>query len=127
MAALQLTDAQICKQVFNFGNRVQEFAETHYTSGTRVDLGKSTNPKYRRYLEFTTPESPKYRKYLANRVECPKVVAAFIWRVMVYEIFECFHWLGAKPGRNFRELRERLRPGECCGQPLVQGLFNLTD
>lgn len=111
MTGKPLTDAELGEKASNLGALVQAFAEKHYGRELSQAWEKGTNKGYRKYLELTTPESPQYRAYLADPIERPKVIGGFIWRVLIYEVFECFHWLGRKPGRNFRQLREQLRPG----------------
>ncbi|KAM7185939.1 hypothetical protein V8F33_012128 [Rhypophila sp. PSN 637] len=107
---------EIAKRVWQLGNLIQKFAKDHYSLQMSDGWDKfAKKPRYLRYLLLTTPESPKYRSYLTDSKERPKVVGGFVWRVLVFELFECFHWLGGRNGRHLLELREQLRPAKTEG------------
>ncbi|KAM7212745.1 hypothetical protein V8F06_011888 [Rhypophila decipiens] len=107
---------EIAKRVWQLGNLIQKFAKDHYSLQMSDGWDKfAKKPRYLRYLQLTTPESPKYRTYLTDSKERPKVVGGFVWRVLVFELFECFHWLGGRNGRHLLELREQLRPAKTEG------------
>ncbi|KAM7193929.1 hypothetical protein V8F20_008199 [Naviculisporaceae sp. PSN 640] len=112
MKPIILTSREISLQAQHLVDVIKTFAEKYYSPGMSEGWDKSANKRYRKYLELTTPESPLYRRYLDDHEGRARVISGFVWRVLVYEVFECFHWAGKKTGRNFRQLREWVRPVE---------------
>ncbi|KAF5977538.1 hypothetical protein FBULB1_6470 [Fusarium bulbicola] len=55
-------------------------------------------------------ERKGYMRYLESPTRSHEVVQAFLWRVIVHEIFEKFEWLGANTCDDFRHLRCGLKP-----------------
>ncbi|KAF4338995.1 hypothetical protein FBEOM_7082 [Fusarium beomiforme] len=49
-----------------------------------------------------------YMKYLRSPTKSPEVIQAFLWRVVVDEVFQKFEWLGTETSRYFLRLRDLL-------------------
>ncbi|KAM0212488.1 hypothetical protein ACHAQD_009789 [Fusarium lateritium] len=48
--------------------------------------------------------------YITSPTSCYQLVQAFVWRVVVKEVFNKFEWVGRDYSQHFRNLREGLRP-----------------
>ncbi|KAF5662924.1 heterokaryon incompatibility protein het-E-1 [Fusarium circinatum] len=59
---------------------------------------------------FDSEERKGCMRYLESPTRSYEVVQAFLWRVIVHEIFEKFEWLGVDTCDDFRHLRHGLKP-----------------
>lgn len=104
----QPKEENLIQTTTKLGKLIFSFAERNYQ---KMPAGWKKDTNYFRHLQTTTPESAEYRSYLQVKGKRHRVIAAFLWRVLVYEYFGRFHWAGGKRARAVREVRRYLKPG----------------
>ncbi|CAM1509777.1 Fc.00g001120.m01.CDS01 [Cosmosporella sp. VM-42] len=105
----QVTDRELIDLIGRLRHDIRNFTIQHFGEHLpkrwTLDLTKYHN----RYLKRTTPDPKDYVRYLGEERTCPKIIQAFVWRVLVGEVFDQFHWMGDRAYYVWK-LRRLLRP-----------------
>ncbi|KAJ4253887.1 hypothetical protein NW762_010285 [Fusarium torreyae] len=64
---------------------------------------------YKDHLEGSGSDRA-FSYYITSPANCYQLVQAFVWRVIVGEVFHKFEWVGRNYSQHFRGLRDGLRP-----------------
>ncbi|KAG5745889.1 hypothetical protein H9Q70_011421 [Fusarium xylarioides] len=107
----QITDEYLVELINHLRLNIRDLSIQYFDGVTlKGDTFTSYRPDYFKYLENTTPERGGFMRCLKLSTRSHEVVQAFLWRVIVFEIFERFEWLGADTSEDFRHLRHGLKP-----------------
>ncbi|KAF5627567.1 hypothetical protein F25303_10757 [Fusarium sp. NRRL 25303] len=107
----QVTDEYLVELVNHLRLNIRDLS-IQYFDGIAFKGDRFTfyEPDYFNHLSNTTLERKGFMRYLESSTRSHEVVQAFLWRVIVHEIFERFEWLGAGTSDDFRHLRHGLKP-----------------
>ncbi|KAF5536889.1 hypothetical protein FPHYL_12867 [Fusarium phyllophilum] len=106
----QITDEYLVELINHLRLNIRDLS-IQYFDGVilKGDIFTSYRPDYFKHLENTTLERGGFMRYLKLSTRSHEVVQAFLWRVIVFEIFEKYEWLGAETSADFRHLRHGLK------------------
>ncbi|KAF5695333.1 hypothetical protein FDENT_415 [Fusarium denticulatum] len=107
----QITDEYLVELINHLRLNIRDLS-IQYFDGIALKGDRFTyyEPDYVNHLNSTTPERKGFMRYLESSTRSHEVIQAFLWRVIVHEIFEKFEWLGADTSDDFRHLRHALKP-----------------
>ncbi|KAF4436065.1 hypothetical protein FACUT_6756 [Fusarium acutatum] len=107
----QITDEYLVELINHLRLNIRDLS-IQYFDGIALKGDRFTfyEPDYLKHLDNTTLERDGFMRYLKSSTKSHEVVQAFLWRVIVFEIFEKFEWLGAETSADFRHLRHGLKP-----------------
>ncbi|KAF5703343.1 hypothetical protein FMUND_13042 [Fusarium mundagurra] len=107
----QITDEYLVELINHLRLNIRDLS-IQYFDGIALKGDRFTfyKPDYFSHLNNTTLERKGFMRYLESSTRSHEVVQAFLWRVIVHEIFEKFEWLGADTSKDFRHLRHGLKP-----------------
>ncbi|KAF5589836.1 uncharacterized protein FSUBG_11038 [Fusarium subglutinans] len=102
----QITDEYLVELINHLRLNIRDLS-IQYFDGIALKGDRFTvyQPHYFNHLNNTTLERKGYMRYLESPTRSHEVVQAFLWRVIVHEIFDKFEWLGADTCDDFRHLR----------------------
>lgn len=106
----QITDEYLVEQISYLKIAIRDFS-IQYFDGKSAPKGviTETNPHYWVHLKLSASERDLGR-YLKSPKNCHKLVQAFLWRVIVKELFLRFEWLGKEYSSVFYRVWEGLLP-----------------
>ncbi|KAH7179029.1 uncharacterized protein B0J16DRAFT_386850 [Fusarium flagelliforme] len=106
----QITDAYLVDQINHLKISIRDFS-IQYFDGKSVPKGgmTETRPDYWIHLENSASDRDLNR-YLKSPKDCHKLVQAFLWRVLIKQLFFKFEWLGKDYCDEFYGVWRRLRP-----------------
>ncbi|RBA17610.1 hypothetical protein FPRO05_11325 [Fusarium proliferatum] len=107
----QITDEYLVELINHLRLNIRDLS-IQYFDGIAFKGDRFTfyEPDYVNHLSNTTLERKGFMRYLESSTRSHEVVQAFLWRVIVHEVFDKFEWLGADTSEDFRHLRYGLKP-----------------
>ncbi|KAI5864717.1 hypothetical protein GGS23DRAFT_595425 [Durotheca rogersii] len=114
-AFYQITDRELTQLAEQLKYDISNFSISYSeTTSREVD---SRSDFYRAYLADIVPNKEILKSYLSSETECPGLIQAFMWHVIIEQVFNCALWAGE--GRKYiLGLQKILRPDEAQeGQP----------
>ncbi|KAF4502463.1 hypothetical protein FAGAP_1315 [Fusarium agapanthi] len=107
----QITDEDLVELINHLRLNIRDLSIQYFDGITiKGDTSTSYRPDYFKHLSNSTLERDGFMQYLKLSIRSHEVVQAFLWRVIVFEVFEKFDWLGADTSADFRHLRHGLKP-----------------
>lgn len=106
----QITDEYLTEQINYLKIGIRDFS-IQYFDGKSVPKGvmTETRPDYWIHLKQSASDRDLGR-YLKSPKDCHKLVQAFVWRVIIKELFFRFEWLGKEYCDAFNRIWEGLLP-----------------
>ncbi|KAI1059103.1 hypothetical protein LB507_004153 [Fusarium sp. FIESC RH6] len=106
----QVTDEYLAEQINYLKIGIRDFS-IQYFDGKSIPKGvmTETNPDYWPHFKSSASERDLGR-YLKSPKNCHKLVQAFLWRVIMKELFYRFDWLGKEYYNAFNRVWEGLLP-----------------
>ncbi|KAK8014233.1 hypothetical protein PG990_007529 [Apiospora arundinis] len=86
-------DSELTNEVLHLRFEVRNFSEQYFTAKRAERSDNASNDSYLHYMLETTFDSRDYRKHLKSEKQGSKWIQSFLWRLLVGEIFEKFHWV----------------------------------
>ncbi|KAF5548877.1 hypothetical protein FMEXI_4548 [Fusarium mexicanum] len=107
----QITDEYFVELINHLRLNIRDLS-IQYFDGIALKGDRFTvcKPHYFNHLNDTTLERKGCMRYLESPTRSHEVVQAFLWRVIVHEIFDKFERLGEDTCDDFRHLRYGLKP-----------------
>lgn len=84
----QLTDEELKDMTTQLRYNIRNFALQYFSDPPSPDRFTPKGSKYDRYVPSN------YKSYLEQPYHCPQLVEKFLWRVLVYDVFDRFLWAG---------------------------------
>ncbi|KAF4947058.1 hypothetical protein FGADI_10688 [Fusarium gaditjirri] len=107
----QITDEYLVELINHLRLDIRDLSIQYFDGvAFKGDRFTAHKPSYLRHLDSTTLERDGFLRYVKSSTRSHEVIQAFLWRVIVIEIFERFEWLGADTSTDFRLLRHDLKP-----------------
>lgn len=109
----QVTDRDLIDPIMQLRYTIRDFAIQYFDHDMMKDKLVFVRPHYGKYLERITPSLVGYDCcYLRSHGKSHQIIQAFLWRVLIEEIFDKFRWMGERASYIFRNLRAQLRPSK---------------
>ncbi|KAF4982164.1 hypothetical protein FZEAL_2141 [Fusarium zealandicum] len=106
----QITDQYLVDLITQLRFNIRDFAIQFFDGNALKDKLQPEEPHYLEYLEHTTSEKDGYLPYLQSPEQCHQVIQAFIWKVLIEEVFNSFAWVGGTASDKVFILRNMLKP-----------------
>lgn len=107
----QITDEYLVELINNLRLNIRDLSIQYFDGiAFKGDRFPYFQPNYLNHLNNITLGHKGFMRYLESSTRSHQVVQAFLWRVIVHEIFEKFEWLGEYTSDDFRHLRHELKP-----------------
>ncbi|RYP67403.1 hypothetical protein DL770_008630 [Monosporascus sp. CRB-9-2] len=90
----QITDRYLIDLATQLRYNIRNFAIQYFGGDIRQKVKMEKTGYLKKYMQLTTPGSNGYEVYLHSPTKCPSIVQAFLWRILVGEIFDEFRWAG---------------------------------
>ncbi|KAM0240126.1 hypothetical protein ACHAP5_008046 [Fusarium lateritium] len=104
----QVTDEYLTELINHLRFIIRDFSIQYFDGRyLRADTTGCYRNNYAHHLKGIGPER---HYYITSPTCCYQLVQAFVWRVIVKEVFNKFEWVGRDNSRHFRNLQEGLRP-----------------
>ncbi|EXK79041.1 hypothetical protein FOQG_16309 [Fusarium oxysporum f. sp. raphani 54005] len=92
----QMTDEYLVELINHLRLVIRDFS-IQYFDGIALKKDFFTyRPSYIKHLERTTSDRDGFLWYMGSPTQSHEIIQAFLWRVIVSEIFNKFEWLGAE-------------------------------
>lgn len=93
MGQYQLSDSDLTASVKRLRYDIRAFSVQYFAVNAPRQSGDVPTGNFWRYMYETTPGSDDYQAHLASETRGPIVIEAFLWRLLVGEIFGKFCWV----------------------------------
>lgn len=105
----QMTDEYLVELINHLRLVIRDFS-IQYFDGIALKKDFFTyRPSYIKHLERTTSDRDGFLWYMGSPTQSHEIIQAFLWRVIVSEIFNKFEWLGAETSAYYLNLRDVLQ------------------
>ena len=108
----QVTDGYLIDLTVRLRHLIRDFAIQYFDDALPSTAKVIETEYFKRYLRHISPKAKDQGPYLDSLRHHPKVVQAFLWRLLAGEVFSGFHWTGRHISRRMvLPLWNLLKPG----------------